>query len=174
MRILAVVAAAIWLCCGCAGVTVNSLGMSDEADKEAWGFRFWQPAPFLFVRSDGQGGLSAEIKWLPDTTQKMSARPFAVLASNESKLEFINGVLTTATLRANETEVVKSSLAALAKVFAAAADAPATAPGGVPIPYVYKIVVDNGRIALLGGAAKGLDGQDAVIKAVAPTPGGTP
>jgi len=97
-----------------------------------------------------------------------------VLASNESKLEFSNGVLTAATLKANETEVVKSSLAALAKVFAAAADAPAAAPGRVPIPYVFKIVVDDGRIALLGGAAKGLDGNDAVIKAVPTTAGGTP
>ena len=37
-----------------------------------------------------QGGLSGEIKWLPDTTQKMSARPFAIFASND---EMAAGVL---------------------------------------------------------------------------------
>lgn len=169
MRNIAMVIAATYFCSGCSGVTVHSLGSSLSADKDAHGFRYWQTAPFLFVRSDGQGGLSGEIKWLPDTTQKMSARPFAILASNESKLDFTNGVLTSATIKANETEVVTASLTALSKVLvAAAADGPAQVPPGrVPVPYVYKIVIEEGKISLVGGAAKGTDGiTDAVILAV--------
>lgn len=120
MRNITMVVAAAYFCSGCAGVTVHSLGSSSSADSQARGFRYWQTAPFLFVRSDGQGGLSGEIKWLPDTTQKMSARPFAIFSSNESKLDFTNGVLTSATIKANETEVVNASLTALSKVFVAA------------------------------------------------------
>ncbi|MDF5847895.1 hypothetical protein P4124_08635 [Pseudomonas aeruginosa] len=129
MRNITMVVAAAYFCSGCAGVTVHSLGSSSSADSQARGFRYWQTAPFLFVRSDGQGGLSGEIKWLPDTTQKMSARPFAIFSSNESKLDFTNGVLTSATIKANETEVVNASLTALSKVFVAAADGSAHTSG---------------------------------------------
>lgn len=168
MRNITMVVAATYFCSGCAGVSVHSLGASSLADTKAHGFRYWQTAPFLFVRSDGQGGLSGEIKWLPDTTQKMSARPFAIFASNESKLDFTNGVLTSATIKANETEVVTASLTALGKVFvAAAADGSAPPPPGrVPPPHIYKIVIEGGKISLIGGAAKGMDGTtDAVILA---------
>ncbi|WP_156374451.1 hypothetical protein [Pseudorhodoferax sp. Leaf274] len=155
MRNIAMVVAAAFLCTGCAGISVQSLGTSDDADRKARGFRYWHQAPFLFVRSDGQGALSAEIKWLPDTTQKMSARPFAVLASNESKLDFSNGMLTKATIKANETEVISASLTALGKALvAAAADGSASAaPGRVPVPYIYKIVIEGGKLSLLGGPA---------------------
>lgn len=169
MRNIALIVATTYFCSGCAGVAVHSLGSDPDADKKAQGFRYWQAAPFLFVRSDGQGGLSGEIKWLPDTTQKMSARPFAVFGSNESKLDFTNGVLTNATIKANETEVVTASLTALGKVLVAtAADAPArVSPDRVPVPYIYKIVIIGDKLSLMGGAAKGMDGNtDAVILAV--------
>ena len=167
MRNIAMFVAATYFCSGCAGVAVNSLGSSASADTEARGFRYWQTAPFLFVRSDGQGGLSGDIKWLPDTTQKMSARPFAIFATNESKLDFTNGTLTSAMIKANETEVVTASLTALGKVLvAAAADGrrAQTPPSKVPLPHIYKIVIEGDKISLIGGAAKGMDGiNDAVI-----------
>lgn len=169
MRNIALVFAASYFCSGCAGVAVHSLGSDPDADKKAQGFRYWQTAPFLFVRSDGQGGLSGEIKWLPDTTQKMSARLFAVFASNESKLDFTSGMLTNATIKANEAEVVTASLTALGKVLvASAADAPARVPPDrVPVPHIYKIVIQGGKLSLTGGAAKGMDGNtDAIILAV--------
>lgn len=172
MRNITMVVAATYFCSGCAGVSVHSLGASSLADTKAHGFRYWQTAPFLFVRSDGQGGLSGEIKWLPDTTQKMSARPFAIFASNESKLDFTNGVLTSATIKANETEVVTASLTALGKLFVAAADGSAPPPPGrVPPPHIYKIVIEGGKISLIGGAAKGMDGTTDAVILVAPKKG---
>ena len=156
------------LAAGCAGVQVQSLGTDEAKDKEARGFRYWQPAPFLFVRSDGQGGLTGEIKWLPDTTQKMSARPYSFMAGNDSSLEFTNGVLTSATADIDETAVISSSLGALSKILSAtakgAADAPISSPETVPVPHIYKIVVKGDEIHLLGGAAVGLDGKEVVIK----------
>lgn len=172
--VIAVVVA--YVCCGCAGVAVTSLGSTAEADSRARGFRYWQPAPFLFVRADGQGGLLGEIKWLPDTTQKMSARPYAFLASNEAKLDFSDGILTSATIKADETAVINASLTALGKVLTAsakgAADSPEGSPERVPVPHVYKIVIEGNTITLLGGPALGPDRKRAVIRATVPAEGG--
>lgn len=155
--------------CGCAGVEFESLGSDKTRDEAARGFRYWQPAPFLFVRSDGQGGVAAEIKWLPDTTQKMSARPYAWGASNQSKLTFAEGVLTGATVTVDETAIVNASLAALSKVLVATAkgamDAGSAPDGQVPVPLIYKIEIEGDTVKLTGGKTIGVDGMPAVIYA---------
>jgi hypothetical protein len=153
---------------GCAGVDFESLGHDRARDEQARGFRYWQPAPFLFVRSDGQGGMSAEVKWLPDTTQKMSARPHTFFASNQTKLEFADGVMTSSATTVDETAVVNASLAALGKVLVASAGGAKDAAGGppdrIPVPIIYKIVIDGDRLELHGGPALGMDGRPAVIR----------
>jgi hypothetical protein len=166
--------AAVLALAGCAGTEVVSLGDDKARDEAARGIRYWQPAPFLFVRSDGQGGIAADIKWLPDTTQKMSIRPYSCAALNTTDLVFTDGVLTSTTVTIDETVVVSASIDALGKAFTAAAkgnlDAgPAAAPNTVPNPLVYKIVIKGNQIALIGGEARGPDGAPAVIYATLPS-----
>nr|WP_294501979.1 hypothetical protein [uncultured Rhodopila sp.] len=155
---------------GCAGLTVGPV----KDDNQASGYRFYQPAPFLFVRSDGKGGLTSEIIYLPDTTQKMSARPFAVLASNNATLSFSNGMLTEASAVVDETVVPAAFLDALSKGASAAiaADLPQTPQATAPVPYLFKITVHAGSIELKGGPAFGPNGTSRATINVAITPPG--
>src|ERR1700734_920035 len=89
---------------GCAGLDVVPVP-NDSVDAAARGYRFYQQAPFLFVRSDGKGGLSRDIVYLPDTNQKMSAQPYAYLASINATLSFSNGSLTEASAVGDETVI---------------------------------------------------------------------
>jgi hypothetical protein len=146
-------AALMYLCtASCAGLDVVTVsGTSDDA--KATGFRYYEPAPFLFIHSDGKGGLTSEIVWLPDTTQERSVRPYAVLASNDVKLTFANGVLSEASSNADTTAVVGSSLDTLAKflgVALAAADE-VKGPPTAPPPYLYKIIISGNTVTLHGG-----------------------
>lgn len=144
----------------CAGLNVTPIGTSTELDKAAQGFRYYQPAPYLFVYSDGKGGLISQIKYLPDTTQKMSVQPYAYLASNESTLQFDGGMLTQAAAVVDETVVPTAALDSLAKVLAAAAKAAMNVPeatneASVPVPYLFKIVIKGNVIELKGGPMNG-------------------
>jgi len=148
---------------GCAGMTFSS----DQITKDLHGVRYYQTAPFLFVRSDGKGGLTSEIVYLPDTTEVMSVRPYAFMATNDAALTFTNGVLTEASATVDETVVPNAFVDALGKVATAAmaADLPAGADASVPPPYLFKITVDGQKITLEGGAAIGTKGeQPATIK----------
>ena len=156
----------------CAGLDVMPIGTSAELDGAARGFRYYQPAPFLFVHSDGKGGLISQIKFLPDTTQKMSARPYAYLASNESTLQFDAGMLTQAAEVVDETVVPAAALDGLAKALAASAKAAMMVPEAadearVPVPYLFKIVVRNNVIELRGGPMNGAalkqDGKEKIV-----------
>lgn len=142
---------------GCAGLSVGPV--KDDVDTKR-GYRFYQPAPFLFVRSDGKGGLTSEIVYLPDSTQMMSARPYAVLASNNATLSFSNGMLTQATAVVDETVVPSAIIDALSKAAAAAiaADLPKNTQTKAPVPYLFRIVIDGNKIHLNGGPAYGSDG----------------
>jgi hypothetical protein len=166
----------------CAGLNVTPIGTSKELDEAAHGFRYYQPAPYLFVYSDGKGGLVSQIKYLPDTTQKMSVQPYAYLASNESTLQFDAGMLTQAAAVVDETVVPAAALDSLAKVLAAAAKAAMNVPEAanetkVPVPYLFKIVVKGNLIELKGGPMNGAaltqDGKEKmVIHATIATKGG--
>lgn len=156
---------------GCAGLSVGPV----VSDDKAKGYRFYQPAPFLFVRSDGKGGLTSEIIYLPDTTQKMSVRPYAVLASNNATLSFSNGILTEAAAVVDETVVPVAIVDALSKAAAAAiaADLPQNPQATAPVPYLFKITVHSGSITLSGGPALGPDpGKKAVINVTVSTSSG--
>jgi hypothetical protein len=152
---------------GCAQLMVVPVGdlPGQTLDAEARGIRFYRQAPFLLVRSDGQGGLVTEVKWLPDTTQMMSARPFAILAKYETTLEFDGGALTKSSLVVDETAVVNASLQALGKVLAAQAAnlLPEPGKGTVPGPRLYRIVIDGDVVKLQGGAALDENGQSVEI-----------
>lgn len=153
---------------GCAGVSVVPVGENQTPESKANGVRFYQEAPFLFVYPDGKGGIAAEVKWLPDTRQTLSARPYSFLAKNDTTLEFTASTLKSATMTVDETAVVKASLTALGKVLAATV---ANTKGGsneisVPAPRLYRIVVDddNNTLGLEGGDVLDGAGQPMVIK----------
>lgn len=145
---------------GCAGL---SAGVVSDDGKDL-GYRYYAPAPFLFVHSDGKGGLSSEIVYLPDTTQTMSLRPYAVLASNNATLTFSNGMLTEATAVVDETAVPTAFLDALSKAASAAiaADLPAGPQATAPPPYLFRIIVHTNSIELKGGKAFAKDGATPV------------
>jgi|KBSSwiStaDraftv2_1062776.scaffolds.fasta_scaffold401712_2 hypothetical protein len=145
---------------GCAGLDVTTLGADAAADRAARGFRYYQSAPFLFVVSDGKGGVNASIRFLPDTTQKMSIRPYAFASSNEATLTFDGGVLTRAATEVDETAVASAALDALAKALAAAARASLAAAEfdadpTAPVPYLFRIVQKDDAIELRGGPLQG-------------------
>ncbi len=156
MRV-ACIAAAL---CGCAGLEVNTLGADPARDAAARGFRYYQSAPFLFVVSDGKGGLAASIKFLPDTTQKMSIRPYAFASSNDATLTFDGGLLSRAATVVDETAVPSAALDALARALAAAAKASLASSeqaldATVPVPYLFRIVQKDDVIELRGGPMQG-------------------
>lgn len=175
MRIVGITAVFLVSCLltACAGLNATPVGgASGASEEEAHGFRYYQPAPYLFVHSDGKGGLISEIKYLPDTTQKMSVQPYAYLASNDSTLEFDGGMLTHASATVDETVVPKAALDSLAKVLGAAAASVLNAPGAtqdntVPVPYLFRIVIDGDNIYLNGGPADGAaldtDGKNKMV-----------
>lgn len=172
MSIIILLAVAIM---GCAGLCVNTIGSDQKADKKAEGFRYYQPAPFLFIYSDGKGGLTSQIKYLPDTTQKMSAEPYAYLATIETTLQFDAGMLTQASAVADETAVPVAALDSLAKVLGTAAKAAIALnmpteinEKTVPVPYLFKIIVKGNTVELnggpTGGAAMSQDKKKIIIK----------
>ena len=147
--------AGVWL--GCAGISVHPV--SD--DSAARGIRYYEPAPFLLVHSDGKGGLTSSVVILPDLSRKMSARPYAVLARNDATLQFQNGMLSSSKSVADETVIPKAVVSALEKVAIAAAKAAFKTEGEedegvkVPPPQLFKIVIEKDRVKLLGGPGNG-------------------
>lgn len=143
---------------GCAGFDAHVVNENKSVD----GFPYYEVAPFLFVYSDGKGGLKSEIKFLPDTTRMRSIRPYAVLSSNESTLVFSKGTLTQAKETVDETAVASAGISALSKFLVTALPAlnaiveQKTRKGvTAPPPYLFKIVVDGERIGLYGGPPTG-------------------
>jgi hypothetical protein len=151
---------------GCAGLAAGPVN-DERQDKSARGFRYFQPAAFLIIHTDNKGGLTSQIQYLPDTTRRMSVRPYSYGATNEFELKFHNGMLTQASSDVDETIVPKAVLDALKDVLTAAAalNAPPLRQGTTaPAPVIYKIEVRGSTIVLKGGgSALGPDGKPVVI-----------
>lgn len=147
----------------CAGLDVGPVA-DDRTDK---GYRYYDQAPYLFVRSDGKGGLTSEIVMI-NTARKFSARPYAYFANNNATLSFSNGALNQATVVADETAVPVALADALGKAAsgALAFDVPASPTTfNVPLPHLFKIdIVADGTIQLIEIPTEGKDGKPAVIK----------
>jgi hypothetical protein len=138
---------------GCAGLNVGPVN-SPLADQSAKGFRYYETAPFLFIHTDGKGGLVGEIVMLPDTTRMMSIEPYAMLASNNTTLTFSNGTLTESNSQVDTTAVASAGLDALAKYLTLVVGA--DLPKAAPPPYLYKIYLRGGAVTLTGGPPKTL------------------
>lgn len=146
-----------------------------DGEKDAKGFRYFQEAPFLFVHSDGSGGVAGEIVWLPDTTKKMSIRPYAFLATNKTSLSFTNGMLTESSMTADETVIPSAVLTAIVAAFGKGGG-DSLAGAQIPIPYLYKITFNaaTGEATLTGGYAKTSSGTALVIRVTVPAAGDSP
>lgn len=180
MRIVFLVA--IVLISGCAGtdvarvsdVTYHTAGK--YTDEQADGIRYYDTAPFLLVYSDGNGGLTSQLLFLPDLTQKRVIKPYAVLASNTSTLTFVNGVLTQGKAEVDETLVPKALVGALEKAATAALAGTLNAAGRTPTaqlppPQLFKIVIKGETAQLIGGPGVDMNGKLRLIDVTVSGPG---
>jgi hypothetical protein len=140
-----------------------------ESELLAGGIRYYQPAPYLLLYTDSEGGFVSKLLILPDLQQKMSIRPYAIAASNNTTLTFTNGMLDAAKADIDQTEVPKAVIASLEKAAAVAIKGGAfLAPGAeaptAPAPYLFKIVNTGGSWELIGGQGKDKDRQEVKIK----------
>ena len=144
---------------GCSGVDVVPVPDSDS-DAAARGFRYYQTCPYLLVYSDGSDQLQSRLLYLPDTTRKMSAKPYQFLAGNKSKWTFSNGVLTSArdesdsavlpraVVEAAKT-VATSLLGAALNVVREEGDQPGHFE--VPLPHLFRLDVNGAQTQLVSG-----------------------
>ena len=146
----------------CAGMDFHPV-RDAAADQKARGYRYFEQAPFLFVKSDGSGGVSGEVIYL-NTPTMMSARPYAYGAAIDVTMDFSNGALSDSSATGDETVIPIAVADALAKVVAAAFDAPAQTEAKVPVPQVYRIWFEKDAVVLKGGPTLGADGNPAVIR----------
>lgn len=151
---------------GCSGLSVHKVS-DDDGER---GFRYYEPAPFVIVYSDGKTGLTAKIIYLPDLSRKMAAKPYNFVASNTTKLNFSNGILTDSTQKGDETAFPKAVIEAVKTAAVAAAKGVALnqpeqsgeVPGfAVPAPFLYKIVIDEAGVSLEGGQGT-VDGKTVI------------
>lgn len=155
---------------GCANVTVKPV-LDQDRDERVRGFRYYRASPYILVYTDNKGGLSSRTIMLPDTTKKMSARPWTVMASTDSTLEFQNGVLTGAQTKTDTTAVPVAVIKAAEKAavefakmgFNVAQRSESAAR--VPPPSLFKIVPAKNRpgFRLVGGEGITHDGKPADI-----------
>lgn len=138
-------------------IDAGSKRVIEDADASEDGIRFFQSAPFLLVHSDGKGGLSSEVIYLPDLTKKMAVRPYAYLASNKTTLTFSNGTLSQQTTTVDETTIPKAVVSAIQTAATAALKAMFNDPnsraanGAVfPNPYLLRIVLTDRGVELHG------------------------
>ncbi|MER0170149.1 MAG: hypothetical protein DU489_05970 [Nitrosomonas sp.] len=144
----------LWLLTACAGVTHKPISsIEDSADE---GIRYFGSSYYLFLYSNGKGGLITEIKSLPDPNKKMSAKPYSFLSSLDLTMNFVNGVLTSSEETADSTAIPKAVIAAAEKVASLLLQT-MNLPSKqleLPAPYVYKIVLKSDSIEFVGGSAE--------------------
>jgi hypothetical protein len=164
---LRVLVVPLLLTLNCAGLTVMHVDPKDDAKYD--GIRYYGTSAYVVVHTDGDGGLTADMKYLPDPAKLMSAHPYNYLASNTTSLTFTDGVLGLSESETDTTVVPKAILTALKDIAVAAVGAPDTAEGGdnrpptIPVPKIFKIEVANGHAQLIGEdgvvlADKAIDG----------------
>jgi hypothetical protein len=161
----------VLLLSGCAGLSTGSVP-NHESDLLVGGIRYYQPARYLLLYTNSEGGFVSKLLILPDLHQKMSIRPYAIAAKNDTTLTFTNGMLDTAKAVIDQTEVPKAVIVSLEKAAAAAIKAKGKgaflAPGeeapSVPAPYLFKIVNTGDGWELVGGQGKDEQGNPVMIK----------
>lgn len=150
------------LVAGCTGMDVGRVTSSNHT--EDLGIRYYQPAPFLLVYSDGKGGIHHEILTLPDLQRPMYAKPYAWAAKNEVELTFANGVLQKGSSTGDGTALPKAVISAIQTIAEASlvADEILDADGNAifPSPQLFRVDIGpSGKITLRGGYTVAVDGE---------------
>lgn len=135
-------------CCLLAGCVANVTHKRDSAD--ATGIRYYENSPYLIVYSDGKGGLRWQIRYLPDQSRLMTVSPTIIGGRTEMTLYFQNGVLASASVVGDSTELPKAIIAAVQSAIPLLALA-GPDQDGFPAPYLYKISVDGDKLTFIGG-----------------------
>ena len=139
--------------CGCASVRHRPV-LSDAEDRTANGIRYYRCSAYLLVHADAKGGLVSEILMLPDPNKKMSATPRHFFSKVETTLDFDGGVLTSGKGVSGANTLPKAAIDAvktLAPSVLAALNRAGNVDYEVPPPSIYKIVVDEQGVKLVGG-----------------------
>jgi hypothetical protein len=161
-------AAGMTLLVGCAGYSARPLnGSVDNANAQ--GIRYYEPAPFLLVYSDGKGNLTSQIIMMPDTSKLMVMDLHAFAAKNNSTLTFDDGVLTSSKFVVDSTAVPAALIDTIKTLGTAAISSAFNAPDSgttrrIPAPYLFKIVIGRDGTKLVGGQGIGPGGQPLVIQ----------
>ena len=138
---------------GCA-----SIDSSEDTDGTRTGIRYYNSAPFILAYSDGKGGVTSEIVYLPDTTRVMSLDTTAFFAQNKTVMSFERSVVTTSKTTANAAEVPKGVIEAAKSIAVAQAGGnvpDSDTPNEIPAPYLFRIHYDpkTKKWELVGGQA---------------------
>ncbi len=136
-----------------------------KSEAQLKGLRYYRPAPYLLVYSNGKGSLNWEIHYLPDLATKASAQPYNVWSTLQMTLKFSDkGALMSSDETADSQVVLKQLIAAaekiaplVAKAFLNATEAPDSKLNQFPPPQLYKFVTENGVTTLKGGSVASLD-----------------
>ncbi|MDR6841323.1 hypothetical protein [Pseudoxanthomonas sacheonensis] len=162
-----------WVCAGialllsgCAGFKVVDAPANEDTVQ---GIRYYEPAPFLLVYSDGKGNLTSQIIVMPDITQKRVIDLYAYASTNKSTLDFTDGMLTKSAVEIDSTAVPLALIDTIQSLGVAAIGAAFNAPESgvthiIPAPYLFKIVVDANGTTLVGGQGVGPDGKPLNLK----------
>jgi hypothetical protein len=148
---------------GCAGITHRPIA-DEAADQRVTGLRYYDTSPYLFIHTDNQGGLTSDFVYLPDSTKKRSAKPFAFLAKNKTVLTWDDEgtALLGSSSDVDTGEVPKAIVGALEEVgktfvksmFDAPNQKTADSPPRAPRAYIFKVVKRNGVWGLIGASTK--------------------
>lgn len=123
-------------------------------DPDDTGFRYYNSSPYLLAYSNGKGGVTTQIIYLPDPEKKMTATPHNFLANLQVTMEFDKGVYKSGKTTTDGTVVLSSIMKAVetaAPIMLALLNAPEVTEREVPAPYLYKIVTQGDNINFIGG-----------------------
>ncbi len=157
---------------GCSGISTKSI-KTDEDEKQANGFRYYERSPYILVYFDGNS-LNSKLLYLPDRTRKRSVELFEFLAKNTTKLTFSNGVLTSSDSEGDSTEFPKAVIETAKDVAIAAAKGAFSVEDTdgfliVPRPHLYKLVNDDEVSKLIAFKIENGDSNPFEIKVNIPT-----
>lgn len=111
-------AALATLCAGCAGTTYKP-----ATAPETNGVRYYAPATYLLLAPDyKKSKVSISVLTLPDTSQLYAVDTYSWLASNNTKLDFKNGMIQKSVSDNDSVKVPKAAIEGLAAVAKAALD----------------------------------------------------
>lgn len=162
MFLRTIILGAAAIAAGCAGITAKPVPDAD-ADTTS-GFRYYDTSPFLLMYTDGKGGLTSKLMYLPDTTKLRSIAPYNVLANNTTTLKFDHGRLLGAKAVVDEAAIPSAIVASLEKIAVAAlkvAALNASPEQGIPAPYLFRIVKTSTGWDLKGGQPLDANGNAA-------------